>query len=116
MLLPTILVMLVRGRMKITLHSSTTILQRRLLTTGGIKEGHEETRQDNLYNILFTLEILFLVVLQLRRREKEIHQITWYIPISWHNPDAKYVGQKLHMFAAVVVITFVMKICPFLSR
>ena len=48
MLIPTILVRLVIGGMTITLQSYITISQRRWLTTGGLKEGHEETRQDNL--------------------------------------------------------------------
>ena len=33
----------------------------------------------------------------------------WQIPSSWKNQDAKSVGQKRHVFAAVAVITFVMK-------
>ena len=52
MLIPTILVSIVSGGMTGTLQSSTSILQSRLLTNGGMKEGHEETRQHNLYNIL----------------------------------------------------------------
>ena len=48
MLILNILVRLVSGGMSGTLQSSTTIFQRRLFTTDGMKEGHEETIQDNL--------------------------------------------------------------------
>ena len=47
MLIPTILVILVIVGMKLTLQNFIKISQRRLLTTGGLKEGHEETSQGN---------------------------------------------------------------------
>ena len=34
--------------------------------------------------------------------------MAWNIPISWHNPDAKYVGRNMHMIVAIVVINFFM--------
>ena len=51
-LIPTILVSLVSDMMTGTLHSSITISQNILFTTNGLNEGHKETKQENLYNIL----------------------------------------------------------------
>ena len=48
MLITIILVRLVSGGMAVNLQISTTILHMIWLTTGGLKEGHEEIRQENL--------------------------------------------------------------------
>ena len=34
--------------------------------------------------------------------------MAWKIPSYWHNPDAKSVKKRLHIFAVVVMIMFVM--------
>ena len=47
------------------------------------------------------------IVIQLRKRGKERHKMAWKITRYWHNADANYVGKKIHMFAAVAAITFV---------
>ena len=54
MLIPNILVGLSSGGITGNLQSSTTIFQRRLLTTSGLGKRHKETRQDNLYSIPVT--------------------------------------------------------------
>ena len=54
MLIPNILVSIVSGGITGILKDSTTILKSISLTTSGLKEVQEETRQDNLYNILVT--------------------------------------------------------------
>ena len=51
---------------------------------------------------------MFLIVIQQRTRRKEIHKMALKIPISWNNPDAKYIGKKLHMFASIATIALVM--------